>query len=92
MKTLQERLVSAYEWHAPRNEPLSNAYLLQEAAQRIDELESTFRWIPISEQMPEPQVNVFVRQTNGQVGVCAWWGSDYKFDITHWMSLPPSHI
>ena len=88
MKTLQERLIAAAEWHAAQSDYFQDGTLLADAAKRIAELEDGFRWVPTSERMPEPQVNVFVRQSDGKVGVCAWWGDDYKFDVTHWMPLP----
>ena len=88
MKTLQERLIAAAEWHAAQNDYFQDGTLLADAAKRIAELEDSFRWVPTSERMPEPQVSVFVRQSDGKVGVCAWWGDDYKFDVTHWMPLP----
>ena len=88
MKTLQERLMAAAEWRAAQNDYFQDGTLLADAAKRIAELEDSFRWVPTSERMPEPQVSVFVRQSDGKVGVCAWWGDDYKFDVTHWMPLP----
>ncbi len=88
MKTLQERLMAAAEWRAAQNDYFQVGTLLADAAKRIAQLEDSSRWVPTSERMPEPQVNVFVRQIDGKVGVCAWWGDDYKFDVTHCMPLP----
>lgn len=88
MRTLQDKLRSSAAWHAAQNDHFQVSEWLTAAAYKIDELENAYRWIPIEEQMPDPQVSVFVRQHNGQVGVTQWWGADYKFDVTHWMPLP----
>lgn len=90
MKNIQDRLRAAAEWHTAQNDYFIDGSLLVDAAKKIDELEDRHRWIPINERMPEPQVNVFVREANGRVGVCPWLGDDYKFDVTHWMPLPPT--
>ena len=88
MSYLTERLKAAAMWHKSQNDHFQDSELLADAAKKIADLESAYRWIPTSEQMPEPQVNVFTRQANGQVGVVAWWGKDYSFHVTHWMPLP----
>ncbi len=88
MTTLQNSLRLAGAWHAAQNDYFQDGKLLTEAAKKIDELENNFRWIPTSEKMPEPQINVIVRQKDGKVGVCPWWGDGYIFDVTHWMPMP----
>ena len=88
MKTLQEKLRLSGQWHSVQNDYFQDGALMVEAAERIDALENLFRWVPIEERNPEPQVNVFASDTNGHVSVCSWWGGDYKFDMTHWMEIP----
>ena len=56
------------------------------------------RWIPVSERMPEPRIDVWCNSDMGQmVGYYdeyaeTWYGRDYlELIVTAWMPLPPSY-
>ena len=56
------------------------------------------RWIPVSERMPEPRIDVWCNSDMGQmVGYYdeyaeTWYGRDYlELIVTAWMPLPPAY-
>jgi hypothetical protein len=73
--------------------------LLSEAADAIEEM-SKPRWIPVTERLPEKNVNVLchLRSLDTQSECCIidhlkdgrWWKAEYSwnFEVTHWMPLP----
>jgi hypothetical protein len=89
MRTLQDRLISAAEWHSSQNDYFQDGALLSNAAKRITDLEQNLMWRPIAESMPEPMVQVLMWD-GAQVFVEQWWGNDFSLDhrITHWMPIP----
>ena len=53
------------------------------------------RWIPVSERMPEPRIDVWCNSDMGQMvgyyeeNVETWYGRDYlELMVTAWMPLP----
>lgn len=61
----------------------------------IEALEQEPRWIPVSERMPEPRIDVWCNSDMGQmVGYYdeyaeTWYGRDYlELIVTAWMPLP----
>ena len=69
-----------------------------EPTQFLEELPSAqpeLRWIPVSERMPEPRIDVWCNSDMGQmVGYYdeyaeTWYGRDYlELIVTAWMPLP----
>lgn len=64
----------------------------------ISVIESEPKWIPCSERMPEPRVDVWCYSDMGEmVGyydeyIDAWYGRDYlELIVTAWMPLPEQY-
>ena len=61
-------------------------------------IEPEQRWIPVSERMPEPRIDVWCNSDMGlMVGYYdeyaeTWYGRDYlELIVTAWMPLPPAY-
>ena len=74
-----------------------SVYLLAKAQERIQQLESERRWIPVSERLPDLEVSVLTYYCGVCVGELyedgAWEISGFEGfvleEVTHWMPLPP---
>ena len=67
----------------------------EEILEGLPSMESEPKWIPCSERMPEPRVDVWCYSDMGEmVGyyeehIDAWYGRDYlELIVTAWMPLP----
>lgn len=65
--------------------------------QRIAELESTQRWVPVEERMPESDLNVMLYCSGTKTSYVGYYdGIEWEYKsphwqekVTHWMPLPP---
>ena len=59
----------------------------------ISNLETTTKWIPVTERLPEPETEVLTYRESG-IQVEFWWKNYWDNDeftscpVTHWMPLP----
>lgn len=64
--------------------------------QRFPSAQQEQRWIPCSERMPDPFVEVLVSDVDGDVRIAyfenlfsAWWSDRYgRIEVLAWMPLP----
>ena len=65
------------------------------ALKQMNSSENQDNWIPVSERMPEPRIDVWCNSDMGQMvgyyeeNVETWYGRDYlELMVTAWMPLP----
>lgn len=95
-KVVSARNMSAYEYDSAYAQGEIDAYVTAiDTVKTLTSVQPEPKWIPCSERMPEPRVDVWCYSDMGEmVGyyeehIDAWYGRDYlELIVTAWMPLP----